>query len=155
MLNPFRAQHKEKQNNLSTSKLLDETSFYEAFIRDLDKCLYEAIVECPFFTNKRLDQLLPTLQKLKDRRVRIIVNTRDPRNHDDEHRCYEAMSKLQHRGIQVLFTNNHHRKLAILDRHILYEGSLNIFSQNNSREVMRRIESVELSWQMITFIGID
>jgi hypothetical protein len=58
-------------------------------------------------------------------------------------------------GIQVLYTGNHHRKVAILDRSILYEGSLNILSQNNSSEVTRRIESVPIAWQMVRFIGID
>lgn len=58
-------------------------------------------------------------------------------------------------GVQVLFTGNHHRKVAILDRSILYEGSLNILSQNDSSEVMRRIKSTQLAWQMVRFIGID
>jgi hypothetical protein len=62
---------------------------------------------------------------------------------------------LQHMGVQVLYTGYHHRKLAILDRAILYEGSLNILSQNKSSEVMRRIESVSLAWQMVRFTGID
>jgi len=38
---------------------------------------------------------------------------------------------------------------------VLYEGSLNVLSQNNSFEAMRRIESVQLAWQMIGFIGLD
>jgi hypothetical protein len=38
---------------------------------------------------------------------------------------------LQKLGVQVLYTSGHHRKLAIIDREILYEGSLNIPSQND------------------------
>ena len=37
----------------------------------------------------------------------------------------------------------------------LYEGSLNILSQNDSCEIMRRIESTQLAWQMARFIGVD
>ncbi len=143
---------------LLTSSLYDETTFYEKFSRDLRKCQQEAIIESPFITSRRLNLLLPTLQKLKTRNVRIIINTRDPEEHEDDHlrneaRC--AISKLQHIGIHVLYTGGHHRKLAILDRKVLYEGSLNILSQNNSREVMRRIESVQLAWQMAHFVKID
>jgi hypothetical protein len=55
----------------------------------------------------------------------------------------------------VLYTAGHHRKLAILDRSILWEGSLNILSQNSSSEIMRRIQSAELAWQMAHFTKLD
>ena len=144
--------------DLLTSKLYDQGSFYPAFIKDLAKCRSEVIIECPFITNRRLKTVLPTLEKLKARKVRIAINTRDPRTHNEGYRqddAHEAISKLQHMGIQVLYTGNHHRKVAILDRKVLYEGSLNILSQNDSCEVMRRIESIQLAWQMARFIGID
>jgi phosphatidylserine/phosphatidylglycerophosphate/cardiolipin synthase-like enzyme len=101
---------------------------------------------------------MPALQKLKSKHARITINTRDPETHDGENMRSDArfaLSKLQHMGINVLFTSGHHRKLAIIDRTILYEGSLNILSQNNSCEVMRRIESARLAWQMIRFVKID
>jgi hypothetical protein len=144
--------------DLLSSKLYDQDDFYPAFLKDLAKCHSEVIIECPFITSRRLKTVLPTLEKLKARKVRIAINTRDPRTHDEGyHRdnAHEAISKLQHMGVQVLYTGNHHRKVAILDRSILYEGSLNILSQNDSCEIMRRIESVPLAWQMIRFIGID
>lgn len=144
--------------DLLSSKLYNQDSFYPAFLKDLAKCHSEVIIECPFITNRRLKTLLPILEKLKARKVRIAINTRDPRTHDGgrwQDDAHEAISKLQHIGIQVLYTGNHHRKVAILDRNILYEGSLNILSQNDSSEVMRRIESTQLAWQMVRFIGID
>jgi HKD family nuclease len=144
--------------DLLTSKLYDQDSFYSAFLKDLANCHSEVIIECPFITSRRLKTLLPTLESLKARKVRIAINTRDPRTHDEGHwqeDAHAAISKLQHMGVQVLYTGNHHRKVAILDRSILYEGSLNILSQNDSCEIMRRIESVPLAWQMVRFIGID
>ena len=144
--------------DLLKSKLYDQDTFYPAFLKDLANCHSEVIIECPFITNRRLRTLLPTLEKLKARKVRIAINTRDPRIHDEGYSqddAHEAISQLQFMGVQVLYTGNHHRKVAILDRHILYEGSLNILSQSNSSEVMRRIESTSLAWQMVRFIGID
>lgn len=143
---------------LLTSELLNEETFYPTFAKDLKKCQSELIIECPFITNRRLGQLLPTLESLKQRRVRIVINTRDPQTADDEYRredTHSAISKLQHLGVQVLFTGGHHRKLVIIDRKVLYEGSLNVLSQNDSCEVMRRIESTQLAWQMVKFIGVD
>ena len=121
--------------DLLSSKLLNEETFYPVFLKDLKRCKSEVIIECPFVTTRRLNQLSPTLEKLKARRVRIVINTRDPQTNDDEYRktdSHDALSKLQHLGIHVLYTKNHHRKLAIIDRTILYEGSLNVLSQYNS-----------------------
>ncbi len=143
---------------LLSSKLFNEDTFYPTFLKDLSKCHSEAIIESPFITNRRVSQLFGVLEKLKERKVRVAINTRDPEDHDSEYmRCEarEAISTLQHIGVHVIFTESHHRKVVIIDRHILYEGSLNVLSQNNSREVMRRIESTQLAWQMARFTEID
>ena len=63
----------------------------------------------------------------------------------------EAMEAL---GIQVfLCTGNHHRKLAIIDRKILWEGSLNILSQIRSREIMRRLDGGGFAVEMFNYLN--
>lgn len=143
--------------DLLGSKLYDEKTFYPAFIKDLNNCGSELIIDCPFITKRRLQCLLPTFQMLKGRKVRIIINTKDPIELDEERReeAYRTIASLLHKGIQVIYTHGHHRKLAIIDRSILYEGSLNILSQNKSSEIMRRTESVQLAWQTVRFVGVD
>jgi phosphatidylserine/phosphatidylglycerophosphate/cardiolipin synthase-like enzyme len=121
---------------LLDSKLYDDKTFYPAFIKDLNNSGSELIIESPFITRRRLNNLLPTLQILKARKVRIIINTKDPHELDEDRReeAYRTVASLQHKGIQVIYTHSHHRKIAIIDRSILYEGSLNILSQNRSRD---------------------
>jgi phosphatidylserine/phosphatidylglycerophosphate/cardiolipin synthase-like enzyme len=143
--------------DLLDSKLYDDKTFYPAFIKDLNNCGSELIIECPFITKRRLQCLLPTLKMLKVRKVRVIINTKDPIELDGERRddAYRSVASLQHKGIQIIYTHGHHRKLAIIDRSIMYEGSLNILSQNRSSEIMWRTESVQLAWQMARFVGVD
>lgn len=140
-----------------SSNLFDEDTFYRKFLNDLGKCQREVIIESPFITSKRTLMLLPTLKKLKEQRVRIVINTRAPSEHDDylRHEAEQALITLQRIGIQVIYTNRHHRKIAVLDRNVLWEGSLNILSQNNSREIMRRTDSTALAWQMVRFTKLD
>lgn len=45
---------------------------------------------------------------------------------------------------EVLYTGAHRRKLAVIDRDILYEESLNMLSQKQGGEIMRRITSLRL-----------
>lgn len=140
------------------TKLFDENSFYPAFRKDLSKCGAELLIESPFVTCRRVSALLPELQRLKLRKVKIALITRDPFENDDEVSSIDALkaiAQLQRIGVQVIFSDGLHRKIAILDRKILYEGSLNIMSQSNSLEVMRRFESVKACWKMIGFTGLD
>lgn len=138
------------------SSLHDQETFYAAFTKDLGSCKNEMILESPYMTSKRVRLLLPTFCKMLSKGVKITVNTRPPEQHDEymKVQSQDAINMLLDVGVQVLFTGGHHRKLAIIDRQILWEGSLNILSQRESCEIMRRIDSEALAKQMIRFVGI-
>jgi phosphatidylserine/phosphatidylglycerophosphate/cardiolipin synthase-like enzyme len=140
-----------------SSTLFDERTFYKAFLRDLESCRSEVFIESPYITSKRAEMLTPIFRNLLSKVVKIYVMTRDPKEHNEnmEYQSEEAISEFERIGVQVLLClGNHHRKLPILDRKILWEGSLNILSQNLSREIMRRIESEEYSLEMFNFLKL-
>ncbi len=141
---------------LTDSRLYNEQTFYKAFEYDLRSATRRVIIESPFITTKRVGVLLPVLQRLRKRGVNITINTRNPLEHDDflQIQAREGIGQLQDLGITILFTGSHHRKIAIIDSHILWEGSLNILSQGDSCELMRRIDSPMLVEQMIRFVKL-
>ena len=139
------------------TKLFDETTFYPKFATDLFNAESEVVIESPFITNDRTIKLCPVFEELIKKGVKIYVITRDPKKHLQHmrHQAEEVIEYFERTGVQVLVTsNNHHRKLAIIDRDILWEGSLNILSQTNSREVMRRIEGDEHAKEMFNFLKL-
>lgn len=147
----------QSSDGLASSKLLNQDSFYEVLEKDLKRAKHEVIIESPFISRKRLRHLLPIFRKLAQRKVRIVVNTKPPEEQESgyELQAEDCLRLLEELDVAVIVTGGHHRKLAIIDRKVLYEGSLNILSQNDSCEVMRRIESAQLAEQMIKFIGIN
>ncbi|MBP6098525.1 MAG: hypothetical protein KA477_00910 [Candidatus Levybacteria bacterium] len=142
---------------MNSSKLFNEYTFYESFITDLKKCKKEVIIESPFITTGRMNDFRAVFEKILDKDVKIYIFTRDPSEHEVA-MAYQAETEIQYFekiGVQALIcTNNHHRKLAILDKKILWEGSLNILSQNKSKEIMRRIEDKEITMQMFEFLNL-
>lgn len=142
---------------LVASCLHNDQTFYRVFEKDLALCRNEAVIESPFITTRRIKVLLPILRRMVTRGVRVTINTRHPQEHEDYLRieAEKSIAMLQDIGVEVLFTGEHHRKLAIFDRTILWEGSLNILSQSESCEIMRRIASQEQAQQMLDFIGIQ
>lgn len=140
------------------TSLHDEKTFFQKFLIDLEECQKEVIIESPFITTARMKMFWPVFHRLIDRGIRIFIVTRDPQEHADG---YDDQSEVEIRefeaiGIQVLLcTGNHHRKLAIIDRNILWEGSLNILSQTKSREFMRRLEDGGFAVDLFHFIGYE
>ena len=100
--------------------------------------------------------LIPTLMALKHKGVCMIVNTKPLEEHSLSYRSrtIQFIIVMQELGIEVLRTIGHHRKLAIIDDNVLWEGSLNILSQYDSCEVMRRIKSDVAVKEMVMFTKI-
>lgn len=143
-------------NSLLSSRLYDNRNFYKSFEKDIKGAQRSVLIESPFITTRRMNDLLPIFRTLRQRGDQIVINTRDLEEHDEEY-AYQArlaIYNMQELGITVLYTVKHHRKLAIIDKEILWEGSLNILSQNDSCEIMRRIESGEHARQMMEFVGV-
>lgn len=143
---------------MDNSTLYDENTFYQAFIKDLLGAKEEVIIESPYITTHRMKVLKPILEKLVNDGVNVYIITRDPREHDlsMEIQSEQVIRAFEIVGAQVLLcVGNDHRKLAILDRKILWEGSLNILSQTHSREIMRRVENKKITMQMFEFLKLE
>ena len=149
---------KEALQDVFTSLLCDEHTFYERFTKDLQEARKEVIIESPYITVKRLKTLLPVFTFLKSKNISIFIITRDPQDHDEIMAIQSELGirMFENMGIQVLLEKRgHHRKLAMIDKRITYEGSLNILSQSRSREFMRRIDCEALTKELIKFLGYD
>ncbi|MBP9821079.1 hypothetical protein KBC85_02980 [Candidatus Saccharibacteria bacterium] len=141
----------------SNNNLYDQNSFYAAFIKDIEHSKKRVIIESPFITTKRINQLTPVISKLISRGVVVVVNTKPVEEHNTllRNMAHDGIATLQDIGVQVIITAGHHRKLAIIDDNIIWEGSLNILSQNDSCEIMRRINSEQMAIQMLKFLNLD
>ncbi len=147
----------QKKQEFKT-ELFSEKSFYAQFLNDLAKCNSEVIIESPYITASRMEMFYPVFEKLITKKVKISIVTREPVEHDDvymRHQSTNEILRCKELGINlILLKGYHHRKLAIIDKNILWEGSLNILSFNKSREIMRRIESENYAKQMLKFLWL-
>ena len=141
----------------SVSDLFNEQTFFKAFEQDITSAKKEIIIESPFITVKRTKSLFPYLESARKRGVKIIINTRDPIEHDDYMKveAEQGLDLLNDLDVTILYTGKLHRKLAIIDREIAWNGSLNMLSQNDSCEIVQRIVSSTYPQELIRFIGIN
>lgn len=140
-----------------SSKLYDQNTFDNQFMCDLRKARKSVIIESPFLRTARVEKFIPIFHRLKKRGMTILLNTKPLEEHDEIYKLQvrKSLSLLQSAGVDVIFTVKHHRKLAIIDRQVIYEGSLNILSYHDSCEIMRRTLSVIGAKMLIDFIGLN
>ncbi|NTU46342.1 hypothetical protein HGA88_01830 [Candidatus Roizmanbacteria bacterium] len=160
-MNDFIISHLKSTLHLSpdlvNSQLYDDSTFYAQFLKDVKNCHKEVIIESPFIASYRMASFISVFERLVHKKVKVYVFTRNPEDHDITLRVQaeQEIRRLQTLGVQVILSNDYsHRKLAILDRKILWEGSLNILSQNISREIMRRIGSEVEAKRCFEFINL-
>jgi predicted nucleic acid-binding Zn-ribbon protein len=149
---------KDVVKDVENAQLHDERDFYPLFMKDLMTAKQEVIIQSAYITMTRLNTLLPIFQMLISRGVRIFVLTRVPWENDGymQKQSEEALPSLEKLGVTVLpFIGKIHQKFAIIDRFILWDGSLNILSQRDSGEVMRRYEGEGATTQYIGFMRLD
>ncbi len=126
---------------LKSCSFHSQHDFYELFIKDLTSAKSEVLIESPFITIARSSKLLYIIRSLTSKGVVVTVNTRNPAEHevDYERQALEVVSALQSMNVKVFYTVKLHRKLAVIDKKITWQGSLNILSFSDSCELMSRM----------------
>ena len=142
---------------MNNSELFDESTFYDKFIIDIENAKHKVIIESAFLTVRRTSALLPSIDSAISRNVGIIINTRFPTSRDKNmyQQALDSIALLQDAGCKVLLTVNHHRKLIIIDKMIVWEGSMNVLSQSDSCELMRRTESEVEARRILEFTKLN
>lgn len=143
---------------MEKSAIYDQTDFYPRFIKDLLSATKEVVICSPYITEERMKTFYPIFHHLLGKKVNVFVLTRKTEEHTENMKLFAdtALKKMNEMGITILpFKGFEHRKLAVVDRELVWEGSLNILSQRESGEFMRRIEGAETSKQMMQFLRLD
>lgn len=141
------------------SPLFNEKTFYQAFAKDLASAKREVAIYSPFISKYRVDQLEGTVRRLRSANVDVFIFTRPVEEYERgilRAQAREVLARLEGMGARVFCLRGFiHEKIAIIDREILWEGSLNILSQRSSREMMHRTCGKESANQIISWLGLS
>jgi hypothetical protein len=133
-----------------------EREFLDLFRADLAAGTTTINILSPFVSPNRSSNYYAVLSALNVRSVSVNLYVRPQSEQPDSLRpSYpEAIRHLEVRGAKVFQRSGMHEKVASIDQHVLWHGSLNILSHNDSRESMLRFESSELVREVLRDIGI-
>lgn len=132
-----------------------EGTFYPAFSTDLSRARESAVIFSPFATAAGTGRWIEPLRAALARgvRARIVTKPADEWGGGGTEEVTELVEELRNLGIVVDLRARMHEKFAILDRRILWHGSLNILSHRDTHESMLRIESRAACAQVARFLS--
>ena len=148
----------EKTSESHAIDLYNENTFYKALTADMLAAKKEVIIYSPFVSKYRTDFLKPTIEKLVDRNIDIFIFTRPIEEYENiiQPQIECALKRLEELGVYIFYPGRYiHQKVAIVDREVLWEGSLNILSHRASNEMMRRTAHGESATQVMDYIGLN
>lgn len=148
----------DKLHKLQKLCLFNEKTFYREFVKDMLAAEKEVIIYSPFISKFRSEFFSDTLRNLRRRNIAVFIFTRPLEEHDrlmrSEISC--ALKDYEELGTSIFYLSGSiHEKVAVIDRKILWEGSLNILSQRESKEMMRRVADEDSAKQIMTYLGLN
>ncbi len=148
----------EKFHKLQRLNLFNEKTFYREFVRDLLNAKKEIIIYSPFVTKFRSEFFSKIFKVLQRKNVCVFIFTRPLEEHDYlmQTEIKLALKEYEESGASIIYLPKFiHAKVAVIDRGILWEGSLNILSQRESKEIMRRMADEDMAMQVMTHLGLN
>jgi phosphatidylserine/phosphatidylglycerophosphate/cardiolipin synthase-like enzyme len=147
-----------KLHKLQKLDLYNEQTFYKAFVKDMLGAKKEIVIYCPFISKYRSEFFRKTFEALKKRNIAIFIFTRPLEEQEylmrTEIKC--ALKDYEELGACIIHLPGFvHSKVAIIDREIFWEGSLNILSQRESKEIMRRIADEDSAKQIMSYLELN
>jgi hypothetical protein len=134
-----------------------ELDFLDAFRCDLANSLDAAIILSPFLSSNRASFYYPVMRALRTRNARVEVYAK-PRNEQPaglQDHFDEVVRRLTNAGSRFNVRPGMHEKVGVIDGQVLWHGSLNILSHNDTRESMLRIESPDLVREVIGDLQLE
>ncbi|GAB4222352.1 MAG: AAA domain-containing protein [Acidobacteriota bacterium] len=132
-----------------------ERTFYPAFSRDIERARESIVILSPFATEAGTARWADALRAAVARGVRVRVVTRPLQElgGGETAEMAKLIRGLRELGVSVDLRARMHEKLAILDRRVLWHGSLNILSHRDTSESMLRLESPAACRQLGRFLS--
>ena len=131
--------------------IYDGKSFYQGLCVDLQAARSEILIVSPFMRKSRITGILKQLTPAIETGVRVTVVTRPPEDFKENERdaviiCTELLQKS---GITVKYKSDFHQKFTVIDKSVVWYGSVNFLSFGTHEESIMRFENADIAGQLM------
>jgi len=112
------------------------------------------VIVSPFLAKRRI---IADLQCLVSTGAKVTVITKPPENYSkkDRWKIENCINMLANHGINVKTKDHIHQKFAVIDKRLVWYGSINLLSYGASEESIMRIESMDIAGELLENITVE
>ena len=146
----------ERDTPIAPQLVVSQDRFYEHLHDDLVGATEQVVIYSPFMTQERVGRLEPDLRTVFERGAEVWVITKPLEERSGDRDVYAGIEQgLRNWGVRVVHKRGMHEKLVMVDRHVLWQGSLNPLSFSSTQEIMERRASREIVADYVRVLRLD
>ncbi len=131
--------------------IFDHHSFYAPFAEDITNAGQEIWLVSPSMQKGRVTSMLQLLTASLRNGASITIITRPPEDYQLNHQAdiTRLVETLKTAGIHVILQDQIHQKYAVIDKTIVWYGSIHFLSFGKSEESVMRFENADIAGELL------
>ncbi len=143
------------QNKLDANAIFDTETYYKIYEQDLLRANSEVIISSPGLNEKKVTQFVRGMQRKQESGIKVTVITLEATSYPENRveKASELISYLKQAGVVVKLLPTMHEHFALIDKEIVWYGSMNLLSGEKGDDNLMRVVSKEIVQELmaITF----
>lgn len=131
-----------------TGTIFDALTYAPVYERDLQTAQREILISSPALSRKKVMHLLEFLCEQQESGVRVKILTLAP-DTQDTYQATEKISLLRQSGAEVLPSQTCREHFAILDRRLIWYGSMNLLSNEKPDDNLIRLPDEQIAQELL------
>ncbi len=131
--------------------IYDFESYFAIYKQDLDSADNEIVISSPGINRNKIDTMMDVWKNVQERGVKVIVLTLDPERYPKERieATAQLVQTMKNNGVLVELRQQMHEHYAIIDRDVVWYGSMNLLSREKEEDNLMRIRDKEIAGELL------
>jgi len=134
-----------------SNSIFDIDNYKEIYYKDLKNANKEIIISSPMITKKKIETYLSLLQEKQEAGVRVVIITQHPDMYKFGDISYwiSLQNSLQELGMELIVTDDYCHHYCIVDREVVWYGSINFLGKEDFEDNMMRIINKPIATELL------
>lgn len=140
----------EKQN---AGAIFDIDTYADVYRKDLLTANQEIIIASPVISGSKIEEVIELLQSQQERGVRVRIVTWSPDGYGFGDSAYwmELHERMRESGFEMNLAEDYCQHYCIVDREVVWYGSMNFLGKEDSEDNLMRVCSKEIAAELLEF----
>ena len=139
-----------------TDSIFDSQSYFDIFEKDVISAAGSVVISSPSFSYKKVNWLCSESDDLLQRGVSIVILTVTPEDYLEDGRDQHIahIQQMESSGIKVMKLSRYRERFAVIDRSLVWYGSMTLLSNEKEDDSLMRISNPAVAEELLEFAAL-